>query len=97
MSGYEKLMRAPGQMFGQAPKEVLTQTARKIAPEWTEKQKDYRSTGAELSAFGMGSAVSPNVTSPAPLHIDPTYATEFQVLLDLANRAQKLQPFTPGR
>ena len=97
MDAYEKLVFTPGEMFGRRPKATAGLTAKSMAPEWAKQKSDYRSTGSELQAFGMGSTVSPNTFNPAPLHVDPTYGTEFQVLLDLANRAQKLQPFTPGR
>lgn len=93
MSGYEKLVYTPGEMFGRKPMVTRTETAQRIAPEWASKKKDYRSTSGELAGFGMGSTVSRNM-SPAPLHVDPTYATEFSILMDLARR---IQPVIPGR
>ena len=90
---YEKLIFKPGEQFGAKPKSIQQDTALKIAPQWTEENARYRADPEELAAFGMGGAVRPN-WSTAPLHIDPTYATEFSVLLDLARRAQ---PVIPGR
>lgn len=96
IDAYEKLIFTPSE-FGRKMDFTDVKTARSIAPEWAAKEAQYRASGPELQAFGMGSTVSPNTFNPAPPHVDPTYGTEFQVLLDLANRAQKRQPFTPGR
>ena len=53
----------------------------------------YRLSGKELSAFGMGNAALPSsATYRVAQHLDPTMATEFSVLLDLANRLQRQQP-----
>ena len=68
--------------------------AKRLAPEWAKKESDYRATNRELPAWGMGGTVTPNTDYPAPLHLDPTMATEFQILMDLARRAQ---PVIPGR
>ena len=68
--------------------------AKRLGPEWAKKESDYRATNRELPAWGMGGTVSPNTDYPAPLHLDPTMATEFSVLMDLARRAQ---PVIPGR
>jgi hypothetical protein len=65
--------------------------ADKLAPEWSKENSDYRSASNELSAYGMGSTV-PRRSNRAPLHVDPTMATEFSILLDLAQRAQKAKP-----
>lgn len=94
IQAYEKLIYRPGKMFGAGPELTQSATARRIAPEWYKKQSDYRATSDELAAFGMGSTVNRNADNPAPLHIDPSYATEFSILLDLARRAQ---PVIPGR
>ena len=85
---YEKLVFKPGEQFGSGSKSTQQETARKIAPQWFEENKRYRASSEELPAFGMGGAVRQNIGANAPLHIDPTYATEFSVLLDLARRAQ---------
>ena len=81
MDGYEKLV---GRNFSKR-REVVE----RMAPDWSYFNKSYRSSGPELAAHGIGSTVWPYQENPAPLHVDPTYATEFAVLLDLANRLQK--------
>lgn len=96
IDAYEKLIFTPKEL-GRKMDFTAEKTAQSIAPEWAKQKGGYRATGPELQAFGMGSTVSPNTFNPAPLHVDPTYGTEFSVLLDLANRMQKRQPFTPGR
>jgi hypothetical protein len=85
VDAYEKLIYNFGKQYTQPL------TAQKIAPDWAKSKEGYRASGGELAAFGMGSTVSPN-TNPAPLHIDPSYATEFSILLDLARQVQKAQP-----
>ncbi len=95
IQAYEKLIYRPGKMFGAKPELTQSATARRIAPEWVKKKGNYRATGSELAAFGMGSTVNRN--ADAPLHIDPSYATEFSILLDMARRLQKSQPVTDLR
>ena len=97
MQAFEKLVSSPGKMFGARPSYTQPLTARQIAPEWAAKKSDYRSTGSELAAFGMGSTVTPNADYPAPLHVDPSYATEFSILLDMASKLQKSRPVTDKR
>jgi hypothetical protein len=94
---YEKLIYRPGELIGARPERTQSLTAKRIAPEWTNKESDYRATGDELAAWGMGSTVNRNADSPAPLHIDPSYATEFSILLDMARKLQKSQPVTDKR
>ena len=95
MQAYEKLVHRPGKLFGARPEAMQSLTAQRIAPDWVKKEGDYRATGGELAAFGMGSTVDRN--ADAPLHIDPSYATEFSILLDMARRLQKSQPVTDKR
>jgi hypothetical protein len=97
MQAFEKLVYRPGRMFGAPPESTRSLTAQRIAPEWSREKSDYRSTGGELAAFGMGSSVSPNVNYRAPAHIDPSYATEFSILLDMASKLQKSRPLTDKR
>lgn len=63
--------------------------ANKLDPVWTEKNKDYRSQGSELLGWAMGSTAN-NYQGRAynpPAHLNPTLATEFSILMDLAQRA----------
>jgi hypothetical protein len=96
LSAYEKLVYRPG-TFLSDPKHTRPEVAAKIDPNWTRQNARYRSTSGELAAFGMGSSVAPDVDNPAPLHVDPTYATEFSILLDMANRLQRSKPVTDKR
>lgn len=67
----------------------------KLAPkEWVNENKGYRAASNEVPAWGMGeSGGKPsgldNYNTPA--HLNPSAATEFQLLLD---QAQKLQSAT---
>lgn len=64
--------------------------ARKIAPDWAAFNREYRASPAEIGAHGVGAfAPSKNMQDSAPLHVDATAATEFQILLDLAQRNAK--------
>lgn len=83
MSLYEGLSEpAPG-----GTKLPRVESARTLAPDWVKTTSKYRSTNAELPAWGMGWTVSKE--KDAPLHVNPTMATEFSVLLEMANRLQK--------
>ena len=83
--------------FGQAMQKLVigddpklparqAQAAKLAGPGWVEKNRGYRASGAELSAFGAGSTEAPNRGNPAPQHVDPTMATELAILLELASR-----------
>lgn len=49
---------------------------------------DYRYNSAEVPAHGVANSLFPSqAVNPAPLHVDPTAATEFAVLQELAQRA----------
>ena len=83
IDGYEKLLVAPGVKFQQL------ELAKKMAPEWTATNASYRASASELPAWAMGSATTGRDGGyDTPLHLNPTLATEFRVLLDLANRAK---------
>jgi hypothetical protein len=79
---YEKLMGSEGRN--------RLEPARRADYEWTEGNRFYRSTPGEIAAFGVGAFSEPMpkhmMPDRAPLHVDPTAATEFQILLDLAQR-----------
>ena len=83
IDGYEKLMVAPGMKFQQA------ELAKRMSPEWVAANAGYRATASELPAWAMGSAATGRDGGYAtPLHMNPTLATDFRILLDLANRAK---------
>jgi hypothetical protein len=89
--GYRKLHYDPKKDYKDPARYPRQQLIKKMAPEWAKENYDYRSGDGELVAYGMGSTV-PKRHYRAPLHVDPTMATEFSILLDLAQRAQKAKP-----
>lgn len=85
MEGYEKLS------FGGKQ----TDLASKLAGGFLRDNQDYRMSTTEAPAFANGNMVDKAngaYTWPAPAHVDPTMSTEFQMLLDLANRAAQKVP-----
>jgi hypothetical protein len=96
VDAFEKMVRKVSGIPGWRLREYnRAKTAEKLAPDWLKQQRGYRSSDDELPAFGMGNTVHSTKKWPdAPPHVDPTYATEFSVLMDLARRAQ---PVIPGR
>lgn len=67
---------------------------KKVSPAFYEENKGYRAKSNEALAFGVENAAfkAPDSDRPAPQHIDPTIATQFQLLLDQAQRLQNQQP-----
>jgi len=78
LNGYQKIS------FGESREKMAAQ----LAPEWVKEKANYRASKSELAGFGMGSTIQRNEHYPAPAHVDPTMATEFSIMLDLAQRAQ---------
>lgn len=91
MQAYEKLAYDRFSRDKGLPRRAL---AEKLDPSWAKKEGEYRATNRELAAWGMGSTVEPDRFFNQPLHLDPTLATEFRILMDLARKAQ---PVIPGR
>jgi len=93
---YEKLVYNPALRLdkGQIDKYPRSALAKRLAPEWAAKEKNYRSSERELPAWGVASTIDPSNTAyyNAPMHLDPTMATEFSILMDLGNRLQRQQP-----
>jgi hypothetical protein len=89
--GYKKLHYDHDKNYLDSTRYPRQELVKKLAPEWAKENYDYRSADNELAAYGMGSTV-PRRSNRAPLHVDPTMATEFSILLDLAQRAQKAKP-----
>lgn len=80
----------------------IDQQIETISPKISEVLKEYRLSSGEAPAFAMAR----HLTDPeaqgagqtrAPDHIDATQATEFMILLDLAQREQAKKPQSQGR
>lgn len=71
----------------------ITNWIKKIVPEFANKESGYRTRSNEALAFGVQNAAFKDTASSyqAPPHIDPTIATQFQLLLDQAQRVQDQQ------
>jgi len=63
-----------------------TQLLRKRYPEFEQDNRYYRSEPKEVAAHGIGAYAGPNIQDRAPRHVDATAATEFRILMDLAQR-----------
>ena len=63
-----------------------TQLLRKRYPEFEEDNRYYRSRPDEVAAHGIGAYSGPAMQDRAPRHVDATAATEFRILMDLAQR-----------
>lgn len=94
LQAYEKLARTPVSFSNRQGALPRLDMANRLDAEWAKKKSDYRATNRELAAWAMESGMLPRSESPAPLHLDPTLATEFRILIDLARKAQ---PVIPGR
>lgn len=71
--------------------------ANKLDPEWTARNEGYRAASNELPAWAVGDVSNRNPRYMyddynAPAHLNPTLATERQILLDLATRDAKANP-----
>jgi hypothetical protein len=75
---YEKLVGPEGRN--------RTDLARKLNPYWATDNQYYRALPQEIAAHGIGAFSGPALQDPAPKHVDATAATEFRILLDLAQR-----------
>jgi hypothetical protein len=63
-----------------------TQLLRKRYPEFEQDNRYYRSEPKEVAAHGIGAYSGIAMQDPAPRHVDATAATEFRILMDLAQR-----------
>jgi hypothetical protein len=94
MQAFEKLSY---DRFGRDKAFPRKTLAEKLNPEWVKKEREYRSTNVELPAWAMGATIEPRDDYSPPLHLNPTLASEFSMLLDMANRLQRSQPVTDKR
>lgn len=80
-------------LFNQQPTEAQKQFAeayQKLQPSTTKlpnkpSPKEYRGSNPEMRAWGVSEQVKKGV-NPASQHIDPTMASEFDILVDLFKR-----------
>lgn len=63
----------------------LTALARTLDAQWFEKNKEYRASPEELPAHGLGNQFKRAKTTSKE-HMDATAATEFMMLLEMANK-----------
>jgi hypothetical protein len=93
-AAFSKLIEDYDAKVGTPGSAASVQTSSKIAPEWTARNRGYRTSQGDLEipAHGLGNML-PGVppTNPAPAHIDATAAQEFMILLDLAVRDMQQQ------
>jgi len=73
-----------------------------LAPNFAAEQGDYRASNLEVRAFAVGDSVAPEGKFATPIgrkeippHLNATMATEFMILLELANRETIKKP-TPA-
>jgi len=71
--------------------------ANKLNPKWYEENASYRASVNELPAWAMGSVAHQNPLYEyddfkTPAHLNPTLATEFLILMDLATKDAKANP-----
>ena len=99
VDGYEKLVYGANVRTGNPEKYPRERMAATMSPEWAKENAGYRAGNRELPAWAMGSVVEPLNSQQyrTPLHLDPTLASEFSILLDLATRLQKSNPATEKR
>jgi hypothetical protein len=83
---------AYAKLMGVGPNAGPEAVTKKMAPQWNDEGKLYRTTPNELQAHAVGNmSPMPHPSMGAPAHVDPTLATEFMILLDLATRDQAQQ------
>jgi transglutaminase-like putative cysteine protease len=72
-----------------------------MQPDWATRASKYRATRPESRAFAVENMTGPNVkkdsVTRAPGHVDATIATEFMILLELAQRSSGKPAAKSGR
>ena len=88
-AAFEKLFGLRGR-YGEGAQESAT----RLAPQWMADEDKYRTSGRELQAHGVGEQFKGvgDLRWQAPSHVDPTMATEFMILLDMAIRESEAGP-----
>jgi hypothetical protein len=91
---FEKLKGATAANNFKSPREEM---ARRMAPEWFNKNAGYRATNNELAGWGAGrQAGDADSEYSPPNHLDSTMATELSILMELARRNDKPFPKQMG-
>jgi len=85
IDAYNRLEFSPYQA-GMAAYPRSAMSAKLGGLDWHNKNAKYRTSETELPAQAIGNAMRSD--SRGPLHLDPTLATEYRILLDLATRAK---------
>lgn len=88
-AAFEKLFGLRGR-YGEGARE----SANRLASQWMADEDKYRTSGRELQAHGLGEQFKGvgDLRWQAPSHVDPTMATEFMILLDMAIRESEAGP-----
>lgn len=97
--GYEKLIGGVSATSGPDYKYNYEREnlAKRLNPEWATKNEHYRGNNREVVGWGAGSTINSDLDNyKPPNHLNSTAATELSILLDLAMRADKPKPESPG-
>jgi hypothetical protein len=90
MDAYEKLWHGGSYYRNKGKNYGPDYLPNKFGKEWTFEERDYRSSPRELNAHAVGNQYS-HWPDRAPQHLDPTLATEFEIMLELAKRRKPKQ------
>lgn len=71
--------------------------AERLNPAWSRNNEEYRASVSELPAWAIANVMGGYDSYKAPAHLNPTLATEYQILLDLATRDAKANPNKKAR
>jgi hypothetical protein len=94
-AAYEKLVYNEQKLMDKSARTPIETFVKKLAPDFYNSNAEYRTTRRELQAYGVETATSSQFEDTlkypfkSPPHIDPTLATEFLTLLNLAIKDQK--------
>lgn len=102
VDGYEKLVYNAATQTRQGEEQHGDQRSRlmnKMNPDWARQGSEYRSSPGEAVARSVENMTARGGAAfdPGPDHVDATLATEFLIILDLAQREQAKKPQSQGR
>lgn len=92
MDAYRKLYRDPSDLKSNPRLE----SAAALAPDWAKNASAYRTGRNEIPAWAVGRFSGQDGMSNAAPHVDASAATDFMVLLDLAQRDAQKGPAAPA-